>query len=139
MIRHATARQGPLAETKAKLTPANRAAVPGAQTYAAQCGFCHGLDGRGQNRWIPPLAGASSALVPDAASQTDVVLNGSGRVVANGVPDSYRMPPYRAQLSDTEVADVLCFVRGAWGNHGGSVQPKAVADLRKRTDPASPG
>lgn len=123
--------------TVAKLTPASRTSVPGAQTYVAKCSFCHGPDGRGQNKWIPPLAGATSSLVPNAASQINVVLNGSARVVADGVPDSYHMPPYRAQLSDEEIADVLSFVRGAWGNTGGPVKPGAVADLRKKTDPAS--
>lgn len=124
--------------TMAQLTPAQRMSVPGAQIFAAKCSFCHKLDGKGQDPWIPPLAGATSSLVPDAASQINVVLNGSGRVMANGMPDSYRMPPYRAQLSDKEVAEVLTFVRKAWGNHGGPVDAKGVAALRARTDPASP-
>lgn len=124
--------------TLADLTPAKRGSVPGAQTFAAKCSFCHKADGKGQSPWIPALAGSTSSLVPDAASQINIVLNGSGRVMANGMPDSYRMPPYRAQLSDKEVAQALSFVRSAWGNHGGPVTAKAVADLRKRTDPASP-
>ncbi|TMV36386.1 cytochrome c, partial [Thioclava sp. BHET1] len=58
-------------------------------------------------------------------------------VVAGGVPDSYRMPPYRAQLSDRQIADVLSFLRSAWGNDGGAVAADAVAKLRAHTDPAS--
>lgn len=125
------------ASTVALLTPAKRASDPGAQLYAAKCGFCHGNDGKGQTPWVPPLAGASSSLVPKADSQINVVLNGSSRVISNGMPDSYRMPPYRAQLSDKEIAEILNFVRGAWGNKGGSVAAGDVADLRKKTDPAS--
>lgn len=125
------------ASTTAMLTPAKRAGNPGAQLYAAKCSFCHATDGKGQAPWVPPLAGATSSLVPDAASQINVVLNGSSRIIANGMPDSYRMPPYRAQLSDKQITQVLNFVRGAWGNKGGDVKPKDVADLRKRTDPAS--
>ncbi|EKJ94910.1 cytochrome c, mono- and diheme variants family protein [Bradyrhizobium lupini HPC(L)] len=109
----------------------------GAQTFAAKCSFCHGPDGRGQNQWIPPLAGAASSLTSENASQINVTLNGSGRVVANGVPDPYRMPPYRAQLSDKEIADVLSYVRSAWGNQGGSVTADQVKALREHTDPAS--
>ena len=123
--------------TLAKLSPANRASHPGAQLYAAKCGFCHGLDGKGQNQWIPPLAGSSSSLAPDAASQINVTLNGSPRLIAQGMPDSYRMPAYRAQLSDKEIADLLSFIRSAWGNDGGKVSEDDVADLRKRTNPAS--
>ncbi|MGP4669624.1 c-type cytochrome [Agrobacterium pusense] len=110
---------------------------PGAQTFAAKCSFCHGPDGRGQNEWIPPLAGAASSLTFENASQINVTLNGSGRVVANGIPDAYRMPPYRAQLSDKEIADVLSYVRSAWGNHGGAVTSEEVKALREHTDPAS--
>ena len=65
------------------------------------------------------------------------MLNGSARVVAQGVPDAYRMPPFRNQLSDQQIADVLSYVRSSWGNTGGAVPAKAVRKLRKRTDPAS--
>lgn len=43
-----------------------------------------------------------------------MTLNGSSRVVANGIPDAYRMPPFRQQLSDQQIADVLTFVRSSW-------------------------
>ncbi|MCC9625609.1 c-type cytochrome [Thalassospira sp. MA62] len=111
--------------------------VPGAKDYVAKCAFCHGRDGMGRKPWIPPLAGVSSVLAPHPESTINVTLNGSGRVVSNGVPDAYRMPPYRQQLSDDEIADVLTYVRSAWGNTGDAVTADQVADLRGRTDPAS--
>ncbi|SLK03321.1 c-type cytochrome [Novosphingobium mathurense] len=126
------------ASSNQALALANRMDHPGAQTYMAKCSFCHGADGRGQGQWIPPLAGSASAMTSEGApSAINITLNGSQRVVAQGVPDAYRMPPYRNQLSDGEIADALSFVRTAWGNRGGSVSPGDVADLRKRTDPAS--
>ncbi len=111
--------------------------APGASTYAARCGFCHGPDGRGQNQWVPPLAGVASSLIEHTDSQINVVLNGASRVVSNGVPDAYRMPPLRQQLSDKQIADVLTYVRSSWGNHGGPVKPEDVKTLREHTDPAS--
>ncbi|EYS97617.1 alcohol dehydrogenase [Cupriavidus sp. SK-4] len=114
-----------------------RLGVPGAQTFVAKCSACHALDGRGQGQWIPPLAGATSSTVKEAASSINVTLNGSGRVVAGGVPDAYRMPPFRNQLSDKEIADVLTFVRTSWGNKGGAVREEDVRELRDRTNPAS--
>lgn len=110
---------------------------PGAQIYAAKCSFCHGSDGKGQNQWIPPLAGASSSLATESASQINLALNGSGRVVSAGVPDAYRMPPYRAQLSDREIAEVLSYIRSSWGNHATQVTAAEVRHLRDHTDPAS--
>lgn len=109
----------------------------GAQTFMAKCSFCHGADGRGKNQWIPPLAGSTSSLQKESASQINVALNGSARVVAAGIPDAYRMPPFRQQLSDQQIADVLSFVRSSWGNQGGAVVPDDVKSLREHTDPAS--
>ncbi|MBN6714412.1 c-type cytochrome [Pseudomonas capsici] len=125
------------AKSNANLTVSEQLKVPGARTYMAKCSSCHGSDGRGQGEWVPPLAGASSSLAKEHASSINVTLNGSGRIVANGVPDAYRMPPFRNQLSDQETADVLTFIRTSWGNKGGPVGVKDVQDLRERTNPAS--
>lgn len=118
-------------------TTAAQPDTPGAHTYATRCASCHGLDGKGQAEWMPPLAGATSMLATENASAINITLNGSQRIVAAGVPDAYRMPAFREQLSDQEIAQVLSFARGAWGNHGGAVQAKAVGTLRGHTDPAS--
>ncbi|MDF0729574.1 cytochrome c [Pseudomonas entomophila] len=119
------------------MSAATRLDAPGAHTYVTHCASCHGLDGKGQAEWIPPLAGATSMLAKEDASAINITLNGSQRIVAAGVPDAYRMPALREQLSDQQVAEVLSFARGAWGNHGGAVDAKAVAKLREHTDPAS--
>ncbi len=111
--------------------------VPGAQTFAARCSACHGMDGRGQAPWIPPLAGSASSMTQHGASSINVTLNGSARIVADGVPDAYRMPSFRNQLSDREIAEVLSFIRESWGNRGGAVKDEEVKELRKKTNPAS--
>lgn len=124
------------APTSTTADPAVAAHPAGARTYLAKCAACHGVNGAGQAPWIPPLAGVASMLAPLPDSAINVVLNGSARVVADGVPDAYRMPGYRNQLSDRDLAELLGYVRGAWGNHGGDVEPAAVADLRIRTEPS---
>ncbi|KUZ34886.1 c-type cytochrome [Burkholderia territorii] len=125
------------AASNGQLAVDQRLKVPGAQTYMAKCSACHGVDGRGQGQWIPSLAGAASSMASTNVSSVNVALNGSGRVVAGGVPDAYRMPPFRNQLSDQEIADVLTFVRTSWGNRGGAVNADEVKHLRDRTNPAS--
>lgn len=111
--------------------------APGAHTYVTRCASCHGLDGKGQAEWMPPLAGATSALAKEQASAINITLNGSQRVVTAGLPDAYRMPAFREQLSDQEIAEVLSYVRGTWGNQADAVDAQAVAKLRGHTDPAS--
>ncbi|MBD8150962.1 cytochrome c [Pseudomonas fluorescens] len=111
--------------------------LPGDHTYATRCASCHGLDGKGQPEWMPPLAGATSALARESASAINITLNGSQRVVAAGLPDAYRMPAFREQLSDQEIAEVLTYMRSNWGNHGDAIDAQAVSKLRGHTDPAS--
>ena len=110
---------------------------PGAHTYVTRCASCHGLDGKGQPEWMPPLAGATSALAGENASAINITLNGSQRVVAAGVPDAYRMPAFREQLSNQQIAEVLTFMRSSWGNRADAVTAQAVGKLREHTDPAS--
>ena len=52
----------------------------------------------------------------DPSSLINLVLNGAEPIVVKGTPDAYRMPQFRVQLTDEEIAEVLSFVRGGWGN-----------------------
>jgi alcohol dehydrogenase (quinone), cytochrome c subunit len=47
------------------------------------------------------------------------------------------MPQFRVQLNDEEIAEVLSFVRGSWGNDAGAVSTDRVKKLRPATDPSS--
>ncbi|WP_343675638.1 c-type cytochrome [Paraburkholderia heleia] len=111
--------------------------MPGAETFRTQCASCHGIDGKGLGQRLPSLAGNPNVLAADPSSVVDLILNGSQRVVRHGVPDSYRMAPFRLQLSDEEIADLATWVRQAWGNHAGAVTQSDVAKLRASTDMSS--
>jgi alcohol dehydrogenase (quinone), cytochrome c subunit len=54
-----------------------------------------------------------------------------------GIPDAYRMPQFRLQLNDEQIAQVLSFVRGAWGNDAAAVTTDRVKTLRPVTDPSN--
>jgi alcohol dehydrogenase (quinone), cytochrome c subunit len=109
----------------------------GASIYAANCSSCHGLDGKGMGAFMPALAGNPTTMDEQPTSLINLVLNGAAPLVVAGVPAPYRMPQYRVQLDDQEIADVLTFVRAAWGNHASAVNASDVAALRHATDPAS--
>ncbi len=114
-----------------------RATAPGAAIYAAQCQSCHRETGAAAPPYIPPLAGNPTVLDQDPISLINIVLNGSAPLVVKGAPAPYRMPQYRAQLTDQQIADVLTFIRSGWGNAAPPVSRSDVADLRRSTDPAS--
>jgi mono/diheme cytochrome c family protein len=110
---------------------------PGAAIYASACASCHGFDAKGFTPYMPALAGNPVVLDHNPSSLINVMLNGSIPLVAKGTPDAYRMPQFRQQLSDQDIADVITLVRDGWGNHAPAVTAAQVAKLRKTTDPTS--
>jgi hypothetical protein len=96
-----------------------------------------GFDGKGFGPFTPALAGNPVVLDNDPSSLINLVLNGSNPLVVRGTPDPYRMPQFRAQYSDQEIADVVTFIRNGWGNKALTVTAEQVAKLRKTTDPTS--
>ena len=86
---------------------------------------------------MPALAGNPIVLDTDPSSLINLVLNGSNPLVVKGEPDAYRMPQFRLQLSDQDIADAVTFIRNGWGNQAPAVTAAQVASLRKTTDPTS--
>jgi mono/diheme cytochrome c family protein len=124
-------------DTTAKALLAGTGATPGAAIYAGQCQSCHGETGAAAPPFLPALAGNPTVLDTDPSSLINIVLNGSAPLVVKGNPAPYRMPQYRAQLTNQQIADVVTFIRNGWGNGAPPVSTGEVADLRKSTDPAS--
>jgi mono/diheme cytochrome c family protein len=105
----------------------------GATMFAQNCASCHGAKGSGQPGYFPPLAG-NPDLAQDTLFPVMVVLHGlSGPITVNGDHYDGSMPPF-GHLSDVEIAAVVNFVRGAWGNSPAGttpVTPEMVAQQRK--------
>jgi alcohol dehydrogenase (quinone), cytochrome c subunit len=109
----------------------------GATVYLGFCAPCHGIDGKGQAPFMPPLSGNPAVLDANPSSLINLVLNGAEPLVAKGIPDAYRMPQYRIQLNDEQIAQALSFVRSGWGNDAAPVTTNEVEKLRPVTDPSS--
>ena len=104
---------------------------PGASVYIDNCAACHRTDGHGYTRVFPALAGNPVVQTADATSLINIVLNGGTLPATHTAPSTFTMPAFAWRLSDQEVADVVSFVRGSWGNKGAAVKASNVADLRK--------
>jgi mono/diheme cytochrome c family protein len=113
------------------------ATQPAAAIYGSDCASCHGFDAKGFVSYMPALAGNPVVLDENPSSLINVVLNGSVTLVAQGTPDPYRMPQFRQQLSDQDMAEVITFMRNRWGNQAPAVTAAQVTKLRKMTDPTS--
>lgn len=104
--------------------------APGAGVYAGFCARCHGAAGTGVRDHGPPLAGNSAVLAADPTSAIRIVVEGARP--APGEPGLMRrMPSMRGTLTSSEIASVVSYVRGAWGNRAAPVSEQEVRRLRK--------
>lgn len=102
----------------------------GARLYADNCMACHRSDGKGYAQVFPALAANPVLNVDDPQSLIRLVLEGGTLPSTHAAPTSFSMPPLGWRLSDNEVAQVLNFVRGAWGNSGVPITASSVARIR---------
>ncbi|MBX5482842.1 MAG: nitrite reductase, copper-containing [Myxococcaceae bacterium] len=101
----------------------------GRKTFTTTCAACHQANGQGIPGGIPPLA-KSDFLMADKRRSIEIVTGGlSGPVMVNGQRYNSVMPPI-TYLSDAEVANVLTYVRNAFGNKGDPVTPEEVSEVR---------
>lgn len=98
--------------------------------YVQFCSTCHQTDGRGVNKFFPPLAGNTSLQTKDPTSFIHVLLTGSKSAQTQFTPRAFGMPTY-ASLSDQELAEIMSFVRSRWGNQGAAVTAGQVHKLRE--------
>ncbi|HEY1609337.1 MAG TPA: cytochrome c [Paraburkholderia sp.] len=99
---------------------------PGAGVYLAFCARCHGADGSGKDGKASALAGSALALSRDPTSALRIVIEGS----ESQGDGPQKMPGFRSQLTDAEIAQVVNFVRGAWGNGATPIATGEVTRLR---------
>ena len=71
-----------------------------AATYKAKCAMCHGPDGKGGKMGTRDFASPEVKAEIDA-QLTDVSTKGKGK-----------MPAYSGKLKDTEIKDLVTYVRG---------------------------
>jgi mono/diheme cytochrome c family protein len=111
---------------------------PGAGVYLSFCARCHGADGMGksqdgasqQKENAPALAGNPLVMASDPTSIMRIVVEGSESPTTSSQPKPQRMPAFNNQLTTTEIAEVVSFIRNTWGNHAAPVSDRDVRQLR---------
>ncbi|MFA9218434.1 MAG: cytochrome c [Sphingomonadaceae bacterium] len=102
----------------------------GARIYDRHCVECHGAQGQGLPPHYPPLAGNRALTMDEAVNPIRIVLNGGFAPGTAGNPRPYGMPPFGHVLDDTEVAQVVSYLRSAWGNQAPAVNSTDVNRYR---------
>ncbi len=104
----------------------------GRKVYSQICIACHQTEGNGLPGAFPPLAG-SDWVVGDDRRLTLLALHGLvGPIKVNGSPWNGAMPAQGLVLKDRQIADVLTYIRGSWGNNAPPVDEATVKSMREK-------
>ena len=100
------------------------------------CFTCHQPTGLGLPGQFPPLAG-SDWVLGDKERLIKISINGlMGEIEVNGVKYNNVMAPPGippGSLTDSQIADVLTYIRNEWGNSASAVSASEVAAVRAAT------
>lgn len=112
-------------ETKSEIQPDH----PGKKVYDSVCLACHMADGSGVPGMHPPLI-ETDWVNGDKERLIKITLEGlSGKIEVNGEKYNSLMPPH-SHLTNKQIADVLTYIRGSFGNNASKVTIEEVQEVR---------
>lgn len=101
----------------------------GALLYAEHCMVCHRADGNGMPRIFPALNNNSAVYANNAQSVIQVTLEGGRTPHSKHDVMAFSMPGFK-HLTDSDIADVVNFVRNGWHNQAPEISSRDVAEIR---------
>lgn len=103
----------------------------GKNVFTNTCLACHQANGEGVPNAFPPLAASDYLAKTDVSNIIDIIVHGkTGEITVNGKTYDGVMPAQ--SLTDEEVANVLTYIYGNWGNKKQEVKPEQVAKRRSK-------
>jgi mono/diheme cytochrome c family protein len=126
----------------AQVSVAHAQPPDGHAVFNAQCVACHQADAKGVPGNFPPLAGNPDLFLARDFPARMVLFGMSGKITVKGQQIDGTMPPLGGVLKDDEIAAVVNFVRGNFGNAALAAKSRpmppldaaTVAALRKQKD-----
>jgi len=101
----------------------------GKTVYTTQCITCHLEQGEGIEGVYPPLAKSDYLMADKTRSIQEVLYGLNGEITVKGVTYNGVMNSF--ELTDSEVSDVLNYIRNSFGNKGSAISPAEVKAVRK--------
>jgi mono/diheme cytochrome c family protein len=80
---------------------------------------------------FPPLKRSAVIQSREPGTVLHIVLGGATIAATSPKPSGLTMPGFAEKMNDQQIADVVNYIRNAWGNRGSLVDASAVADIRK--------
>jgi mono/diheme cytochrome c family protein len=123
----------------ADMLPEQRAVLTkGAETYFESCVSCHGADARGvavpgRDHLIAPALAGSARVRGPASGLVPVLINGLvGPIEGRTYEGAMMVPAATLGITrDDRLAEVISFIRYAWGNEASPVTKENVAAFRR--------
>jgi len=103
----------------------------GRAVFNAQCTPCHQPDAKGVPGQFPPLAGNPDLFLARDFPARVVLFGMRSKITVKGQVIDGTMPPLGDVLKDDEIAAVVNYVRGAFGND--KLSPKIMQPLDAAT------
>lgn len=104
--------------------------------YLQFCSDCHRQDGGGVPALFPPMKQNPTLASADPSSLLHILLTGGETTKTAAHPRAYTMPSF-SRLSDRELAEIVSFVRGHWGNSASPIAASEVGKMRAQVAPTT--
>jgi len=112
--------------------PDPRAMTSGEAIFIDACAGCHQASGEGSPRAFASLKGSSIVQSQNAVTVIRVILQGARASSTDARPTPFTMPEFAWKLTDIQVANVVTYIRNAWGNLAPPVTERQVLALRSK-------
>jgi mono/diheme cytochrome c family protein len=104
----------------------------GKALYNNNCANCHQASGAGQPGSYPPLVG-SEWVLGSKPMLAAILLDGvAGQLSVHGGEFGSNVMPAWANMPDQNLADIMTYIRGTWGNTADAATPAEVTAARAK-------
>lgn len=100
-------------------------------TYLDQCSGCHAADGNGKPHVAVGMKGNATLRQPDSRNLIISVLDGLPAQAFPGGESMQSMPGFANRLNDQQIADMVNYLRVAYGGLPADIKPEQVKALRQ--------
>ncbi|MBM5460827.1 cytochrome c [Pseudomonas sp. P66] len=108
----------------------NDSAKRGHQQYLNVCAGCHGVEGEGKPHIAVAMQGNTVLRQADSRNLAKVIYEGIGEQQFTGFERMQPMPGFAGKLSDEQVADLINYLRQAWGGLPADLSVQQLAQLK---------
>jgi mono/diheme cytochrome c family protein len=108
----------------------DESAQQGRQHYLNLCAGCHGAVGEGIPHVAVAMDGNTTLRLNDARNLLRVIDDGIKEQQFTGFERMQPMPGFSDTLDDTQLRDLLHYLRQTWGGQAAELSPQQVSQLR---------